>query len=174
MDSSQKVRSKAFFLAFSFFFCRSQTSSFCITLSHCALQLAYVGKVHLPILGDDGGVVIVGRLILITSVSLLWQAGYDMGRGVVNLFWNLCLELLKSRNLIFLYSNLMDQLEGSHRFDYHQWSSSATRDNSLVIILKSCLNSTGHSACTSEVRVICDRQTYVPNDWWKLMCSNVL
>ena len=54
-----------------FFFCRYQTSSFYITLSHRALQLAYIGKVHLPLLGDDGGVVIVGLLILITSVGLL-------------------------------------------------------------------------------------------------------
>ena len=54
-----------------FFFCRYQTSSFCITLSHRALQLAYVEKVHLPLPGDDGGVVIVGLLILIISVGLL-------------------------------------------------------------------------------------------------------
>ena len=40
--------------------------------------------------------------------------------------------------------------------------------------VKSRLNSTGHSDCTSEVRDIFDRQTYVPNDWWQLMCSNVL
>ena len=46
--------------------------------------------------------------------------------------------------------------------------------SSHVIILKSRLNSTGYSAFTSEVRDIYDRQTYVPNDWWQLMCSNVL
>ena len=85
-----------------------------------------------------------------------------------------CLEQPKSRNLIFLYNDLMDQFEGSRRFDDHQWNSSATRESSRVIILKSHLNSTGHSACTSEVRGILDRQTYVPNDWWQLMCSNVL
>ena len=56
-----------------FFFCRYQTSSFYITLSHRALQLVYIGKVHLPLLGDDGGVVIVGLLILITSVCLVWH-----------------------------------------------------------------------------------------------------
>ena len=68
----------------------------------------------------------------------------------------------------------MDEFEGSRRFDDHQWNSSATRESSREIILKSRLNSTGHSACTSEVRDIFDRQTFVPNDWWQLMCSNVL
>ena len=75
-----------------------------------------------------------------------------------------CLELPKSRYLIFLYSDLMDQFEGSRRFDAHQWNSSATRESSRAIILKSRLNSTGHSACTSEVRYIFDRQAFVPND----------
>ena len=46
--------------------------------------------------------------------------------------------------------------------------------SSRVIILKSRLNSTGHSACTSEVCDIFDRQTHVPNDWWQLMGSHVL
>ena len=85
-----------------------------------------------------------------------------------------CLELPKSRYLIFLYSDLMDQFEGSQRFDDHQWNSSAARESSRVIILKSRLNSTGHYACTSEVRDIFYRQTYVPNNWWQLMCSNIL
>ena len=53
-------------------------------------------------------------------------------------------------------------------------NSSATRESSRVIILKSRPNSTGHSACTSEVRDIFDRQTHVPNDWWQLGYSNVL
>ena len=53
-------------------------------------------------------------------------------------------------------------------------NSSVARESSRVIILKSRLNSTGHSACTSEVRDIFDRQTFVPNDWWQLMCSHVL
>ena len=53
-------------------------------------------------------------------------------------------------------------------------NSSATRESPRVIILKSRLNSTGHSACTSEVRDIFDRQTHVPNDWWHLIYSNVL
>ena len=51
---------------------------------------------------------------------------------------------------------------------------SVARESSRVIILKSRLNSTGHSSCTSEVHDIFDRQTHVPNDWWQLMCSRVL
>ena len=51
---------------------------------------------------------------------------------------------------------------------------SVARESSCVIILKSHFNSTGHSACTSEVRDIFDRQTHVPNDWWQLMCLHVL
>ena len=53
-------------------------------------------------------------------------------------------------------------------------NSSPTRESPRTIILKSHLNSTGHSAHTSEVRDIFDRQTHVPHDWWQLMCSNVL
>ena len=59
----------------------------------------------------------------------------------------------------------MDQFEGSRRFDDHQWNNRATRESSRMIILKSRLNPTDHSACTSEVRDIFDRQTFVPNDW---------
>ena len=50
-------------------------------------------------------------------------------------------------------------------------NSSIARESSRGIILKSRLDSTGHSACTSGVRDIFDRQTYIPNDWWQLMCS---
>ena len=58
----------------------------------------------------------------------------------------------------------MDQFEGSRRFDDHQSNSSATRESSRVIILKSRLNSVGHSACTSEFHDIFERQTFVLND----------
>ena len=51
---------------------------------------------------------------------------------------------------------------------------SVARESSSVIILKSRLNSTGHSTCTSKDRDIFDRQTHVPNDWWQLMCSLIL
>ena len=45
---------------------------------------------------------------------------------------------------------------------------------SVEPVWKPALNSTGNSACTSEVRDIFDRPTHVPNDWWQLMCSRVL
>ena len=105
------------------------------------------------------------------------RLGYDMGWGVVHLCWTCletCLELPKTRLLFFLCSDLMDQFEGSRRFDDHQWNSSAALESSRVIILKSRLNSTSHSDCSSEARDIFDRQTHVPNDRWQLMCSNVL
>ena len=97
-----------------------------------------------------------------------------MGQGVIDLCWTcleICLELPKSGYLVSLYSDLTDQFEGSM---IASENSSVARENSRVIILKSCLNSTGHSACTSEVRDIFDRQTHVPNDRWQLMCSRVL
>ena len=53
-------------------------------------------------------------------------------------------------------------------------NSSVARESSRVIILKSRLDSTGHSACTIEVRDIFDRQTHIPNDRWQLMCSRFL
>ena len=53
-------------------------------------------------------------------------------------------------------------------------NSRVARESSRVIILKSRLNSTGHSVCTIEVRDIFDRQTHVPNDRWQLMYSRVL
>ena len=52
--------------------------------------------------------------------------------------------------------------------------SSAERESSRVIILKSRLDSTGNSACTSEVCDIFDRQTYIPNDWLHVICSHVI
>ena len=53
-------------------------------------------------------------------------------------------------------------------------NSSVARESSGVIVSKSRLNSTGHSACMIEVRDIFDRQTHVPNDSWQLMCLRVL
>ena len=115
----------------------------------------------------------VGLLIL-SYKSNFWQAGYDMGRDVMDLYWTCletCIEQLKSRYLVSLYSNLMDQFEGSM---ITSENSSVARESSRVIILKSRLNSTGHSACTSEVHDIFDHQTHVPNGRWHLMCSRVL
>ena len=50
----------------------------------------------------------------------------------------------------------------------------AARESSRIIIVKSRLNSTGHSARTSEAHGIFDCQTHVPNGWWWLMCSHIL
>ena len=129
------------------------------------------------LLRDDGGVVIVGLLIL-SYQSNCWQAGYDMGRGVMDLCWTgleTCIEQPKSRNLIsyiaiwWINSKV---LEGSMITSENRIQSNG--ESSRVIILKSRLNSTGHSYSTSEVRDIFDRQTQVPNDWRQLMCSCVL
>ena len=53
-------------------------------------------------------------------------------------------------------------------------NNSVARESSRVIISKSRFHSTGHTACTSEVRDIFDRLTHVPNDRWQLMYSRVL
>ena len=53
-------------------------------------------------------------------------------------------------------------------------NNSVARESLRVILLKSRLDFTGHSACKSEFRDIFDRQTHVPNDWMQLMCSRVL
>ena len=126
-----------------------------------------------PPLGDDGGVVIVGSLIL-SYRSNCWQAGYDMGRDVMHLCWTCletCLELVTWFPYIATWWINSKIPEGSM---ITSENSSVARENSRVIILKSHLNSIGHSACTSEVRDIFDRQTHVPNEWWQLMCSRVL
>ena len=76
------------------------------------------------------------------------RLGYDMGRGVVNLCWTCletCLELPKSRYLIYLYSDLMDQFEGSSSFDdHHMWK--FTRDYfkiTLELYRSLCLHKRG-------------------------------
>ena len=91
-----------------------------------------------------------------------------MGRGVMDLYTTClenCLELPKSRYLVSLYSDLMDQFEGSIITNENN---SAAHESSRVIILKSRFDSTGHSASTSEVRDIFDRQTMNPmiDDSW--------
>ena len=78
------------------------------------------------------------------------RLGYDTGRGVVHLCWTClktCLELPKSRYLVSLYSDLMDQFEGSM---ITCENIIATRESSHVIILKSRLKSTGHSAARAR------------------------
>ena len=125
-----------------------------------------------PHFGDDGGVVIVGLLIL-SYQSNCWQAGDDMGWGVMDHCWTcleICLELSKSRYLISyiaIWWIISKVPEGSM---ITSENNSVARESSRVIILKSRLNSTGHSSCTGEVRDILDRQINVPNDWLQQMC----
>ena len=73
------------------------------------------------------------------------------GWGLLN-FWRTCLELClqlpKSLYLIFLYRNILEQIEGSRMFGDTSENYRETRDNSCVIILKSRLDPVGHSACT--------------------------
>ena len=69
-------------------------------------------------------------------ISSLAMTGWGMGRGVVHLCWTCletCLELLKSRYLVSLYSDLMDYFEGSM---ITSENSSTTRESARVIILK--------------------------------------
>ena len=121
-------------------------------------------------------VLFVGLLIL-SYQSNCWQAGDDMGRGVMDLCWTCletCLELPKSRYLISYIEIWWINSKVPEGSMITSENNSVARESSCVIILKSRLNSTGHSAFTSEVRDIFDRQTHVPNDWWQLMCSHVL
>ena len=100
-----------------------------------------------------------------------------LGRGVMDLCWTcleICLELPKSRYLISYRAIWWINSKVPEGSMITSENNSVARESSRVIILKSRLNSTGHSACTSEVRDIFDRQTHVPNDWWQLMCSRVL
>ena len=118
----------------------------------------------------------VGLLIL-SYQSNCWQAGYVMGRGVMDLCWTCletCLELPKSRYLITYIAIWWINSKVPEGSMITSENNSVARESSRVIILKTRLNSTGHSACTSKVRGISDYQTHVPNDWWQLMCSRVL
>ena len=111
----------------------------------------------------------IGLFILSYQLNY-WQAGYDMGRGVMDLCWTCletCLELPKSHYLVSLYSDLIERFEGSM---FTSENSSIARESSHVIILKSRLNSTGHSACMSKVHDIFDHQTHVLSGRWQLMC----
>ena len=116
-----------------------------------------------------------------TFISVVLLTGWVWhGSGwhgpLLNLFRNLPWTL-KISLLDFLYSDLMDQFEGSWRLDDHQWKQECSTWKFtfyISFILKSRLNSTGYSAGTSEFRDVFDRQTHVSNDWWQLMCSRVL
>ena len=87
-----------------------------------------------------------------------------MGRGVMDLCWT----------FVTWFPYIAIWWINSKVPECSMITSSVARESSRKIILKSCLNSTGHSACTSEVRDIFDRQTHVPYDWWQLMCARVL
>ena len=116
-------------------------------------------------------------LLIISYQSNCWQAGNDMGWGVMDFCWTCletCPELPQSRYLISYIAIWWINSKVPEGSMITNENNSVTCESSRVITLKSHLNSTGHSASTSEVRDIFDRQTYVPNDWWELMCSHVL
>ena len=97
--------------------------------------------------------------MFIISVGLLWQAGLCMTCVVrrAPLLEPVWKPVLNCQNLATWFSYITiwwNQFEGSWRFNGYQWNSSATRESSRAIILKSCFFSTGHSACMSEVRDI--------------------
>ena len=100
-----------------------------------------------------------------------------MGRGVMNLCWTCletCLELPKSRYLISYIVIWWINSKVPEGLMITSENNSVARESSCMIILKSRLNSTGHSPCTSEVCYIFDHQTHVPNYWWQPMCLRVL
>ena len=114
----------------------------------------------------NGSVVIAGLLIL-SCQSYCWQTGYDMGWGVLDLCWTCletCLELPKSCYLISYIEILWINSKVPEGSVITSENKSVTRESSRMIILKSCLNSTGHSAHTHEV--------YDIFQW--LMTANVL
>ena len=166
----KKVCSIAFFLIFSFF-CRF---FFCL-LSLRALQLAYVERFTLLFLAMTAASLslacwyfhisrIADRLGM-TWVGASWTSVEPAWKPVLN-----CQNLATWFPYIAIWWINSKVPEGSITSE----NSSVARESSCVIILKSRLDSTGHSASTSEVRDIFDRQTHVPNDWWQLMCSHVL
>ena len=91
----------------------------------------------------------------ISRIAMTGWALYDMRRApLLKPVWK---PVLNCQNLATWFSYITiwwNQFEGSWRFDAHQWNGSATHESSRAIILKSRFFSTGHSACTSEVRDI--------------------
>ena len=159
------------------FFCCYQTSSFCITL-YPSFPPSTSARIGSPPSSWRWRRRCYRRPVDTYHINRVPMTDWGMTSvgacASVETSLKTCLELPKSRYLIFLYSDLMDKFESSWRVDDHPWNSNATCESSRVIILKSRLNSTGHSPCTSEVRDIFDCQTFVPNVWWQLRCSNVL
>ena len=158
----KKVCSIAFFLAFSFF-CRYQTSPFPLRTSasirrkgspssswqwrQCCYRWPVGAFISVGLL-TGWGMTWVGALC--TSVEPVWNPVLNC-QNLVTWFPYIAIWWINSK----VPKGSMITSENS----------SATRESSHVIILKSRLDSTGHSACTSEVHDIFDCQTHVPKDW---------
>ena len=97
----------------------------------------------------DRSVVIAA--LLIRSYQLYLTGWVCTGRGVLD-HWRTCLEtcleLPQISFLDFLYRDFIYQFEGSRRLGDTSENKSEAPESSCVIILKSRLNSTSHSACT--------------------------
>ena len=96
----------------------------------------------------DGSVVIAVLLILLCQ-SYCWQAGRGMGQGVLDLCWTCletCLVLPKSRYLISYIEIWWINSKVPEGSVITSENNSLAYESSCVIILKSRLNSTGHSA----------------------------
>ena len=122
-----------------------------------ALLLLACWYFHISRIADRLGMTWVGASW--TSVELVWKPALN-SQDLATWFPYIAIWWINSK----VSEGLMITSENSR----------VACESSCVIILKSCLDSTGHSACTSEVRDIFDRQSHVPNDWWQLMCSRVL
>ena len=86
--------------------------------------------------------------MLLSVVS--WQAGYARSGSpepLTHLFSNLSWTA-KISWLDFLYRDILEQFKGSRMFGDTSENYRETCDNSCVIILKSRLNSVGHSTRT--------------------------
>ena len=110
------------------------------------------------------------------SVVLLtgwvWHGSGSHG-PLLNLFRNLPWAPPKSRYLISYIAIWWINSKVPIGLIITSENNSVARESSRVILLNSRLNSTGHSACTSEVRDIFDRQTRVSNDWCARSFSNL-
>ena len=136
-------------------------------LSLRALQLAYVERFTLLFFAMTAALLslacwyfhisrIADRVVM-TWVGTSWTAVEPAWKPVLN-----CQNLATWFPYIAIWWISSKVPEGSM---ITRENGSVARESSRVIILKSRLDSTGHSACTSEIRDIFDRQAHVPNDW---------
>ena len=166
----KNVCSIAFFPAFFFFVAIKHL------LSLRALQLAYVEMFTLRFL------VITAALLPLTYWYFhISQIADKLGMELVGASWTsvepVWKPVLNCQNLATWFPYIAIWWINSkvpERSMITSENSRATRESSREIILKSHLNSKGHSACASEVRDIFDRQTQVSNDWRQLICSTVI